>query len=101
SAIARDPQVAAATGSVVRVLGTACGLGVEGSGWVAGPGVVVTNAHVVAGERDTTVQVRGTGPHLDATAAVFDAHNDVAVLRVSGLGAPALSAAAHPPPGTS
>ena len=25
-------------GSVVRITGTACGLGVEGSGWVAGPG---------------------------------------------------------------
>ena len=34
--IARDPDVAAARRSVVRVLGTACGLGVQGSGWVAG-----------------------------------------------------------------
>ncbi len=53
-AIAADPDVVGAEGSVVRVLGTACGLGVEGSGWVAGPGLVVTNAHVVAGEDDTT-----------------------------------------------
>ena len=35
------------------MLGTACGLGIEGSGWVAGNGLVVTNAHVVAGEHDT------------------------------------------------
>ena len=45
--------------STVRVLGTACGLGVAGSGWVAGPGLVVTNAHVVAGEDDTTVSPDG------------------------------------------
>src|SRR5215211_894218 len=44
AAIARDPQVRAAARSVVRVLGTACGLGVQGSGWVAGDGLVVTNA---------------------------------------------------------
>ena len=63
AAIARDPRRArAAAGSVVRILGTACGLGVEGSGWVAGDGLVVTNAHVVAGEDDTVVQVRGAGP---------------------------------------
>jgi hypothetical protein len=52
--------------SVVKVLGTACGLGIEGSGWVAAPGIVVTNAHVVAGETDTTVQVGGNPPGLDA-----------------------------------
>jgi len=55
AAIAGDPDVRTASRSVVRVLGTACGLGVEGSGWVAAPGLVVTNAHVVAGEDDTTV----------------------------------------------
>ena len=101
AAIARDPQVAAAAASVVRVLGTACGLGVEGSGWVAGNGLVVTNAHVVAGEDDTTVQVRGTGARLNATAVGFDPHNDVAVLRVGGLTAPALSIATDSPAGTS
>src|ERR687886_104601 len=40
SRTARDPQVRAAGESVVRVLGTACGLGVEGSGWVARGGIV-------------------------------------------------------------
>jgi Colicin V production protein len=49
AAIARDPDVASAAGSVVRISGIACGLGIEGSGWIAGRGVVVTNAHVVAG----------------------------------------------------
>ena len=60
-----DPDVRDAGGSTVRVIGTACGLGVEGSGWVAGPGLVVTNAHVVAGEDDTTVSIEG-GSELDA-----------------------------------
>ena len=55
SKLAADPEVRAAADSVVRVLGTACGLGVSGSGWIAAPGVVVTNAHVVAGEEDTAV----------------------------------------------
>jgi S1-C subfamily serine protease len=94
------PGVRAARRSVVRVLGTACGLGIEGSGWVAGPRLVVTNAHVVAGESDTVVQLGGVGPSLPAEAVMFDPHNDVAVLRVAGLDAPALRLAADPRPGT-
>ena len=91
SRIARDPQVRAAGRSVAKVLGTACGLGVEGSGWVARDGVVVTNAHVVAGEDDTTVQLQGTGPRYDAQAILFDSRDDVAVLRVPGIsGTPSL-----------
>jgi S1-C subfamily serine protease len=85
SRIARDPEVRAASDSVVRVLGTACGLGVEGSGWVAAPGMVVTNAHVVAGGTDTTVTPPDSGSALDATAVHYDPRNDLAVLRVSGL----------------
>src|SRR4051795_9596970 len=84
--IARDPQVRSATRSTVKVLGTACGLGIEGSGWVAGPGLVVTNAHVVAGEHDTTVQPLGNGPRYDAHAVWFDPRNDVAILRAGGVG---------------
>jgi S1-C subfamily serine protease len=84
--IVRDPNVRRAHDSTVRILGNACGLAVQGSGWVASPGVVVTNAHVVAGEDDTTVQTDG-GPRLDAQAIAFDPHNDVAVLHVAGLGA--------------
>jgi S1-C subfamily serine protease len=81
-----QPGVRAAAPSIVRVLGTACGLGIEGSGWVARPGLVVTAAHVVAGETDTTVTTLA-GTTLAAEAVAFDSHNDVAVLRVSGLGA--------------
>jgi S1-C subfamily serine protease len=98
--IASDPEVRAAAASVVKINGTACGLGVEGSGWVARPGVVVTNAHVVAGQDDTVVQVGGNGPVLDAEALAYDPRNDVAVLRVDGLSAPALSLVPAPDPGT-
>jgi S1-C subfamily serine protease len=78
------PGIRQAAPSVVRVLGTACGLGIEGSGWVARPGLVVTAAHVVAGESDTTVTTL-SGVTFRAEAVAFDSHNDVAVLRVPGL----------------
>lgn len=101
AAVAREPGVKAAAASVVRVLGTACGLGIEGSGWVAGQGLVVTNAHVVAGEDDTTVQVEGVGAKHDAVAVAFDPTNDVAVLRVSGIAdVPALPFASDTSSGT-
>ena len=83
------PGVRAAAPSVVRVLGTACGLGVEGTGWVATPGLVVTAAHVVAGEHDTAV-VPLDRSSLPAEVVTFDSHNDIAVLRVPGLTAPPL-----------
>jgi S1-C subfamily serine protease len=85
SKIAHDPDVQAAGDSVIRVLGTACGLGVEGSGWIAAPGLVVTNAHVVAGESDTTVTPSGSSSSLDATPVHYDPENDLALLRVNGL----------------
>jgi hypothetical protein len=101
SKIARDPQVRAAGRSTVRVLGTACGLGIEGSGWVARGGIVVTNAHVVAGESDTTVQLQGAGPHFPSTPIWFDPRNDVALLKVPALsGVPPLALNVAAKPGT-
>jgi S1-C subfamily serine protease len=97
--IARSPGVKAASRSVVRVLGTACGLAIEGSGWVAEPGVIVTNAHVVAGERDTTIQVQGDSPNLPAEAIAFDPTDDLAVLRVPDLHVPALGLDSDPSAG--
>jgi S1-C subfamily serine protease len=88
--VVRDPAVRQASQSVLRVLGTACGLGVSGSGWVAGPELVVTAAHVVAGQSDTTVEPVGGVPRLRARAVFYDRRNDVAVLRVPGLEASAL-----------
>jgi S1-C subfamily serine protease len=91
------PGVRRAAPSVVRVLGTACGLGVEGSGWVARRGLVVTAAHVVAGESDTVVEPFGSARKLRAVALAFDPHNDVAVLWVNGLRAAPLRLAGAQP----
>jgi S1-C subfamily serine protease len=101
ASIARTPGVRAAADSVVKILGNACGLGVEGSGWVAGDELVVTNAHVVAGQKDTRVLLRGRQPGLDAVAVSFDPKNDLAVLRVPGLKATALTIADPVKTGTS
>ena len=78
--------VSAAALSVVRVIGNACGLGIEGSGWVAGRELVVTNAHVVAGVDAPRVD-RNDGDLLEARVVSFDKTNDIAVLRVPGLAA--------------
>jgi len=74
--------------STVKIIGQGCGQIQEGSGFVVGPGVVVTNAHVVAGISHPTVQA-GTG-FLDTSVISFDPKYDLAVLRVSGLNEPAL-----------
>jgi S1-C subfamily serine protease len=84
--LATDPDVIRASKSVVRVTGIACGLGVEGSGWVAERGLVVTNAHVVAGISKPRVDT-DTGRAFVSTVVAFDATNDLAVLSVPGLGA--------------
>ena len=99
-AVVDNPVVRDAAPSVVRVLGTACGLGISGSGWVASPGVVVTAAHVVAGERSTSVVQSQSDRRLPAEAIAFDPKNDVAVLRVPALNARALPMA-NPRPGAS
>ncbi len=91
--ILASPRVRAARRSVVRVLGSACGLGIEGSGWIIAPGLVVTNAHVVAGESDTVVQDGGHSPSLTAVPVSFNTRDDIALLRVPGLSEPALSVA--------
>lgn len=91
-AIAADPDVQRAGESVVRVLGTACGLGVEGSGWMVAPGLVVTNAHVVAGSDDTTVTIP-EGVELEATPVYYSPAKDLALLRV-GAELPVLTLAA-------
>jgi S1-C subfamily serine protease len=80
------------------VLGTACGLGIEGSGWVAAPGLVATNAHVVAGEDDTTVTTLD-GASIEAVAVHYDPANDLALLRV-GADLPVLPMATEPEAGT-
>jgi S1-C subfamily serine protease len=84
SKLARDPDVVAASQSVVRITGIACGLGIEGSGWIASRELVVTNAHVVAGI-DRPQVGRGDGIELTSAVVAFDVKNDLAVLRVPEL----------------
>ena len=86
-----EPAVRAARAGVVRVTAVACGLGVEGSGWVAEPHLVVTAAHVIAGADGIEVDGRPARPF-----AVDRAH-DVAVLDVPRLDARALPFAAAEP----
>ncbi len=90
--IAAAPAVLHAGGSVVRVLSTACGLGIEGSGWAVRPSLIVTNAHVVAGADDTTVATQ-SGVELDATPVYYQPEDDLALLRVEAR-LPALKMAA-------
>jgi S1-C subfamily serine protease len=83
--VLRDQSIRDATTRVVKVLGTACGVGIEGSGWFAAPDLIVTAAHVVAGEQDTIVRISGQPFPRPADVVVLDVHNDIAVLRVSGI----------------
>ncbi len=70
--------------SVVKVEGVACRQIQDGTGWVAGKDLVVTNAHVVSGESATEV-IRDDGRRVDATVVAFDPNRDLAVLRAPGL----------------
>ncbi len=99
--IKNDPEVRAAAGSVVKLFGFGCGHAGSGSGWIAADGIVVTNAHVVEGFGETTVQIEGKGTQHDADVIAFDAFNDVAILRAPGVrGEPALPIDVEPEPGT-
>jgi S1-C subfamily serine protease len=82
--------------STVKVQGTACRRIQEGSGFVVGDGLVVTNAHVVAGESETILQ-RSDGSDVEATVVAFDPNRDLAVLRVPDLDRPALALGAAEP----
>jgi S1-C subfamily serine protease len=96
----KEPVVRQAAPSVVRVVGASGITGRSGSGWVAAPRLVVTNAHMVAGSEYVAVQPEGVGTQLEAEVLVFDERNDLAVLRVEDLNLPALELAV-PEPGES
>jgi S1-C subfamily serine protease len=65
----------------------------DGTGWVVAEGLIVTNAHVVAGEPSTEVE-RDDGHRLKATVVAFDPSRDLALLSVPKLNRPALPVAA-------
>jgi S1-C subfamily serine protease len=89
--VLRSPGARAASASVVKIHGTACGLGAQGSGWVVRRNLVATNAHVVAGQSDTRV-LAPNGRDAPATIVYVDSRNDVALLRVVSLRAAPLAA---------
>ncbi|MFB6958640.1 MarP family serine protease [Streptomyces sp. NPDC056309] len=91
-ALANSAVALHAKQSVVKVMGTArsCGKVLEGSGFVFGNRRVMTNAHVVGGVDEPTVQIGGEGRKYDAKVVLYDWHRDIAVLDVPNLKAPAL-----------
>ncbi len=94
-----NQALAAAGKSVVRIRAFGCGGVSSGSGFVAGEGLVVTNAHVVAGSSNLIVE-DAAGRHR-AVAVYFDPDLDLAVVRTSGLaGTPLPIASATFPRGT-
>ncbi|HEY3482304.1 MAG TPA: MarP family serine protease, partial [Streptomyces sp.] len=91
-ALVHSAVVAGARRSIVKVVGTASGCGkvLEGSGFVFAKDRVMTNAHVVGGVSEPTVQIGGKGRLHDARVVLYDWQRDIAVLDVPGLDAPAL-----------
>lgn len=75
--------------SVVKLEGLGCGGIVDGSGFVYAHELVVTNAHVVAGVKSP--KVRTADAVYNTHVVLFDPKNDIAILRVPGLPAPALT----------
>ncbi|MFI7295266.1 MarP family serine protease [Streptomyces sp. NPDC050121] len=91
-ALANSPVARRAQRSIVKVMGTAesCGKVLEGTGFVFGERRVMTNAHVVGGVDQPTVQLGGEGRKYDATIVLYDWKRDIAVLDVPDLDAPVL-----------
>ncbi|MFM9691866.1 MarP family serine protease [Streptomyces europaeiscabiei] len=91
-ALANSPVAQRAKRSIVKVMGTAqsCGKVLEGTGFVFGERRVMTNAHVVGGVDEPTVQIGGEGRKYDAKVVLYDWERDIAVLDVPSLKAPVL-----------
>ena len=83
---------AAVARSVVKVEGPACNKLQDGSGFVTREGLIATNAHVVAGERTTTI-IRDDGRRFEGSVVAFDPERDLAIVKVSGFDRPALQLA--------
>ena len=91
STVKQDPQVKAAADSVVKVEVIGCDGRGSGSGWIAGDGFVMTNAHVVGGSKEVAVKLEGMGPPYEAQPIYYDPDEDIALLRVrEATGEPAL-----------
>jgi len=77
--------VQAAAAVTVRVRGNGCGGIVEGSGFPIGPGLIMTNAHVVAGTRTTSINLADSAQRFAGQVILFDPDRDLAVVSVPGL----------------
>jgi len=82
--------VATTEQSVVKVSSLGCGGLVTGSGFPVGPGLIVTNAHVVSGTADHSI-ITPEGRQFKATVVFFDPERDVAVLYARGYSAAGLT----------
>lgn len=82
-----------ALSSTVKIEGSACGVQVEGTGFVVGPGLVATNAHVIAGEPVTEVQIGSS--FYKAVAVYFNPRLDLAILRTNAPLGPTLDLNLH------
>lgn len=91
-ALVGSPVAARAQRSIVKVVGTAqsCSKVLEGTGFVFAERRVMTNAHVVGGVDEPTVQIGGEGRLYDAKVVLYDWQRDIAVLDVPDLNAPPL-----------
>lgn len=94
-----QPAINKVKASVVKIDGQGCGGVVEGSGFVIGPDLVATNAHVIAGITAPRV-LDHNGSH-GGTPIWFDPNLDFAILRVPNLsGDPLVFASEHVSRGT-
>ena len=96
-----DPELTAASASVVRITGTAyqCGSSMSGSGFVVAPNRIVTNAHVVAGVTDPIVEAPGRAP-VQGRVVAYQPEHDLALIAVDGLDVAPLALADPPADGT-
>jgi S1-C subfamily serine protease len=84
ASVLRSPLARSAARSVVKVEAFACGIGVQGTGWVVRRGLVATNVHVVGGAEELRISAPN-GQAVEATIVYLDPGDDVALLRAAGL----------------
>jgi S1-C subfamily serine protease len=76
--------------SVVQISSLGCGGSWFGTGFVVGPGLIATNAHVVAGMDSVKVDFSNSGS-FPASTVLFDPKYDIAILRTIDPGIKALT----------
>ncbi len=74
---------AKARASIVRITSFSCGGIVAGSGFVVAPGLIATDAHVIAGSKRPIIKYNGES--YEGTPVYFDAMLDLAILKAQTL----------------